>query len=1543
MRKFTKLMRLMMVVVLSLTMVVGFAQRVDLRTDTAPKQSPAKAAIEQQKKVDQTAGTKSSNLTTSNISNEGEIIAQKEAKMASQQEFYEMVKPQRQVNNPNAVVTVKPDGPAPTDADFLVEDWSSLSFATNGWTFSPSQPTNWSVTTGYGNPQPSAMFNYSPSITNYSYYLVSAAYNTTAAATLQLKYDYYLSNYSTATLEQMGVEVFDGTNWVSVANYTNSASFPWTPVVLNVTAYKNANFQMRFHVYGANSFNINNWNFDNIVITEPPATPIVVVTPASPFNYNNVQLGNSVTQQFVVTNTGGGVANVTGISIAGDASFTITGSATGNLPPDFVYADVTFAPTTTGPKTATLTITTSVGNLTVDLSGNGIPVIPNDDCVNATIVNAFPSTYTGTCNGAEIDCPGVLDWPAVWYRLDLPYTQNNVNINFCGTLNLYTVGVVYYLDCSNCSAYSFTSYSFITCPGGETAADENILNIAGPTSIYYPVYVANTAYLGIDFTVAFNVTEVIPGPGCGTTNLGTITPTSSWQQATYAAGSTYYWNFTGVGGTTYGFSNCGAGEDTYLRIYDGSYTQIATADDFGIYCNTETAASMDWMCPANGNYFVSLAHYSCTNLLNPWNLSYIEVPPCIVTCPPGGILEGEPDILDEGVDVTNGGCNSTPNVFLPIQCGETICGNFNTYLFGGSQYRDTDWYELDLSGTIGYTAITWTVTGEFPAVAIIISSPCPGSTITSATASPCQPAICTATVAPGIYYLWAGSSAFTGYPAGGDWDYNASVTCVPVSGGTGCENTAQYPSGTITVDGTGLITTISTCNYAQEYSHVTNIVSGQTYQFTMSDLGTGAYITITDGAGTSGNILTYGPSPLSWTATSNADLYAHWSLNEFCAIDVSCHTTTVQYMVPCTVTCPVGALQENEPEIPDEGVDVTNAGCNMLPATPLFMPIAFGNTYCGKTNTYLVGTTQRRDTDWYRIDLSTPACNWWNLTFTATAEFDLQILLLNAGTPEDCSNDVVVASAVVAPCDVATITGDFPSGVYYLWVGPSVFTGYPIATGPHDYVATLTGSLLGYSQLTPAPPAAITVTVPPAGSTTQNLTIGNSGTYQLDYTASTTGAWSLVTGDNFDSYIAGQQLACQAPAAWTTWSNLPCSATEDGYVSNTYAYNGANSAKIVQNNDQVKLLGDLSSGVYKFSFMQYIPSTKSGYFNTLSDFTFVTGGYWAFECYFNVGGAGALTANHVVTNFTWTPDVWKKVEVTVDLDNDVAEFVYDGVLVYSWPWTQGSSTGTGTLTIDAHDFFGAAATDEMYIDDYKLEFAGNDWLTLNGGLGVNGTVASGGPAVNVTLGFNAGSYPVGTYTKTINMSTNELCGAKNSYAINVTMYVGYAITGNVYYGAGNTKPMTSIGTITQVICTPGPTVTTGAGGAYDIRPLAGGATYLLTGFTNKPGTTTQITGADYIIVNRMAAGLGTPYTNLQYRAGDVNKSNTVTASDAILIKRRAAGLSSVWAAPVYVFDGPFPATPVLGGLPVIIGASNVVQDFRTLLSGDMNGSFSPAP
>ncbi len=646
----------------------------------------------------------------------------------------------------------------------------------------------------------------------------------------------------------------------------------------------------------------------------------------------------------------------------------------------------------------------------------------------------------------------------------------------------------------------------------------------------------------------------------------------------------------------------------------------------------------------------------------------------------------------------------------------------------------------------------------------------------------------------------------------------------------------------------------------------------------------------------------------------------------------------------CQVICPVGGIAEGEAQIPDLGTEVTNGGCNM--ASPLFTnvptPTLTPVVYCGQTNTYITATGTGRDTDWYRFDATSSPATYWNFNITCTAEFSLQVLLIDAGA-DNCTDYSIVTAVTVNACETATINADYPSGIYYIWVGPQTSVGnpYPYGGGPYDYVLSYTGTALGYPVINPAPPATITKTVAPGGSTTENLTIGNSGTYKLDYSAVTSGTFSNVWNDQFDTYAAGVQLALQNPTDWTTWSAAPGSA-EDPVVSSAQAYTGANSVLITGVNDCVHLFPNYTSGSYKVSHRMYVTPGNVGYYNTLLSFDAVNAVYeWGMQVAFEVDGTATLDAGvFAAATFTYTPGTWMLNEVYVDLDNDYAEYWFNGTFVWSWQWSVGTG-GYTTNQLAANNFYaytgtGGLDTPLFYIDDYRLEVASNDWLTINGGLGANGSIAVGAPAATLTLGINSTGKPVGTYTKTINLVTNELSGAKNSYTITVNMIVGYALSGNVYYGnTGTTKPMA---TNTTVTLTPGPTVNTEALGVYDIRPLANG-TYKLSGTTTKAGG--GITTADGITVARFAVGIGT-LTNLQLRAADVNKSNSISTSDGILVKRRAVGLSSAWAAPVYVFDGPFGApNPVLDGLSITISGANVVQEFRTICSGDVNGSYTP--
>jgi hypothetical protein len=583
-------------------------------------------------------------------------------------DLYGLKKMQR-FTDPNFQYVPKP-GANPTDLDYLLEDWASGDFATNGWTFDATQG-NWSVYTSTGNPAPCARFYWSPQITTYSHALVSAVYNTSASSNLKLAYDIYLSNFSTVTVEALDVDVYDGSSWVTVMSYDNQAGdIIWASELLDVSAYSNANFQVRFRAYGADSYNINYWYIDNIHVYEPSTTPVVAVTPPSPFNFGNVQLGNSMDQVFTVTNSGGGSVGITGYAMD-SPDFSIISSTTGTLPPDVVTVTVEFAPSSLGAKTTTLYIYDDLADATttVTLNGTGVPVVPNDDCANAIpITGPFPANVTGTTVGAVADC---FPEAEVYYSIDLPYAMNTVTIDYCPTPatlghdinSLYP----YYQATCDCGSYvQNTTNDFGTCTTG-TAPYSTYTGIAGPTTIYIPV--------------------CISGDG----------------------GTTWDWDFS-------------------------------------------------------------------------FDIDIVEEVPCVVDCPTGSIQENEPDIPDNGSDVTNGGCNAGTPVFLPIAIDDTYCGKVNTYLSGVNNFRDTDWYRIDLTGTNAIWDLTWTAEAEFPLLLFIIDSngdDC-GNLVfpTSGTADPCNILSISATgLEPDVYYLWIGPSVFTGLEsASGPWDYYATLT-----------------------------------------------------------------------------------------------------------------------------------------------------------------------------------------------------------------------------------------------------------------------------------------------------------------------------------------------------------------------------------------------------------------------------------------------------------------------------------------------------------------------------------------------------------------------------------------------------------------------------------------------------------------------------------------------------------------------------------------------------------------------------------------------
>jgi hypothetical protein len=150
-------------------------------------------------------------------------------------------------------------------------------------------------------------------------------------------------------------------------------------------------------------------------------------------------------------------------------------------------------------------------------------------------------------------------------------------------------------------------------------------------------------------------------------------------------------------------------------------------------------------------------------------VAWLDCVPNCAQCPPSGIAEAEACYLP-GPDITNGGCNSAPPVYTPINLGDTICGTAEAE----SGTRDTDWYQKVFTES---TVVRWCAVGEFPIHIGTIdgNSGCPVFSFRKFDlADSCDTAEVVDTLPPGTFWFFAAPSVFSDYPcATGPHKYTA--------------------------------------------------------------------------------------------------------------------------------------------------------------------------------------------------------------------------------------------------------------------------------------------------------------------------------------------------------------------------------------------------------------------------------------------------------------------------------------------------------------------------------------------------------------------------------------------------------------------------------------------------------------------------------------------------------------------------------------------------------------------------------------------------
>lgn len=194
--------------------------------------------------------------------------------------------------------------------------------------------------------------------------------------------------------------------------------------------------------------------------------------------------------------------------------------------------------------------------------------------------------------------------------------------------------------------------------------------------------------------------------------------------------------------------------------------------------------------------------------------------------PPIEPCTGNEDILEifieadcgRPVDNVNGGCGSNPVVFMPIECGQTVCGSS----FYDGFDRDTDWFLITPDLAVE-TPIIWSGTANFDHQAVILNDPnadCLFEFCAFANAAAGETATASCLLPPGRNYVWVGPQFTTPFDCG-EGRYAYWLECLG-----GCVGDIDGDNHTGQSDLGILLAAYGTCEGDLDYNPAANLVTG---------------------------------------------------------------------------------------------------------------------------------------------------------------------------------------------------------------------------------------------------------------------------------------------------------------------------------------------------------------------------------------------------------------------------------------------------------------------------------------------------------------------------------------------------------------------------------------------------------------------------------------------------------------------------------------------------------------------------------------------
>jgi len=141
----------------------------------------------------------------------------------------------------------------------------------------------------------------------------------------------------------------------------------------------------------------------------------------------------------------------------------------------------------------------------------------------------------------------------------------------------------------------------------------------------------------------------------------------------------------------------GSAYDTKIYLFDGELNLIDCNDDFhpDYTSKLENVAVM-----AGVTYYLVIDGYGENS--GEYVLDIDGFEPCILDCPAGAELEGEPPLVNGYIDVYNSGCQAVGGTYFQYVTNPLFCGVSGWY----DTTRDTDWfiYIMPSSGVLEVTA-----------------------------------------------------------------------------------------------------------------------------------------------------------------------------------------------------------------------------------------------------------------------------------------------------------------------------------------------------------------------------------------------------------------------------------------------------------------------------------------------------------------------------------------------------------------------------------------------------------------------------------------------------------------------------------------------------------------------------------------------------------------------------------------------------------------------------------------------------------------------